>query len=250
MTTISVNWFSFRGDADSLKVSLRAARRSLPDAKLCVWDDGGKPGASMLESDVAEIRDLCDVFELTTFDRRGNLNGVPCILGEIDCYLASVADVAIKCDCDTLFLRPGYFADAFRKDRNLLGAGIRCPKTNGFWGPCYGYRREVLPALREEMSKRCWTCPLPEDLTMSIWARQAAPSRTRIFEYNKKGRGHVGYNYRTSRTLASYVRDWDVITFGGRFAMDNIPGDQRRNFQAATMRLAWRKFLELEGLAA
>jgi hypothetical protein len=216
----------------------------MPTARLHVFDDGKAP---ITGSQLRQVEGLVYSYERTTFERRGNLNGRACILGQLECYQRAVRDgIVCKVDCDTMLFRPGFLPEAFRADPNLLGAGIRCPMTNGFWGPFYGYRAEALEPLARLCQVLCPTCRLPEDLTLSGILRREAPGRARVFETGKQSGYFTGYNYRTALTLEEYIRRFHVITFGARFTQWKafLTTAQQREWQGETMRLALKKWLK------
>lgn len=98
---IGLLFFTYTADAPLLACALRAAPRLRAQGhsvSTYIVDDAAHPLASP-----GEVVPPDAVYTRTTFDRGGNLNGLPCITAMADIYAAYAPahDWLIKADCDT-----------------------------------------------------------------------------------------------------------------------------------------------------
>jgi hypothetical protein len=101
---------------------------------------------------------------LTDFDRRGNLNGKPCVEGMLrvmDEQAAADDRWVLKVDSDTLCLGTGWL-----DGRGEDAVGLWHPGKRGFFGLCYGLRRSSLPRLRARAADLVDDEEMPEDETI------------------------------------------------------------------------------------
>lgn len=105
----------------------------------------------------------CEVV-VTEFDRRGNLNGKPCVVGMLrtmDEVARSSDGWVLKVDSDTLC-----FSTRWLEGIEADAVGMWHPEKRGFYGLCYGLRRSSLPGLRERAEKLTDAEEMPEDETI------------------------------------------------------------------------------------
>ncbi len=96
----------------------------------------------------------------TTFDRKGNLNGKPFIIGNLELMAAvGEGDYTLKVDSDTLVL------DVARllAGRTQVAVGVWVPSMGGMQGCCYALRNDALPAMIEGARKLNPKATLIED---------------------------------------------------------------------------------------
>lgn len=105
----------------------------------------------------------CEVVA-TDFDRRGNLNGKPCVEGMLrlmDEQAAAADPWVLKVDSDTLCCSLRWL-----EGRTEDAVGLWHPGKRGFFGLCYALRRSSLPRLRERAAALTDDEEMPEDETI------------------------------------------------------------------------------------
>lgn len=142
---LTVVIFSFRGEEDILSYSLMQLHDVLPQASIHVFDDAGDP---MRPNIVSRFETAFNVkYKKTTFDRKKNLNGKECVVGELGSMVEAMdADnntngFVIKMDPDTLVLRPDIVLEAIQKGVKWISHS----SCNGFFaGMFYAMHRTIL----------------------------------------------------------------------------------------------------------
>lgn len=214
-------FFSFRNDADSLAQSIRSIRASDPTARIAVFDDGHAPLAKPPRA---------DYFERTWFNRRGNLNGRECIMGELLAFQKAArlfgAERLAKIDSDTVVVDAARaFALPASVHADLYGASWH---DQGVWGPFYilstAFVHRMLEAINSQQD-----LPDEEDFGMTRLAR-AAHGRVTIVPWADKFLN--GFDYRLKHYDFERFRSACAITCGNRMQID---GPEPRGVQARAM---------------
>jgi hypothetical protein len=195
-------FFSFGADGDCLVQAIRALRLSDPTGKIAVFDDGNAP--------LAEVQ--VDHYERTFFERRVNLNGRECIMGEIAAFSKAArmfgAEFVAKVDSDTVVLDPHKAVRLMREGGlDLLGSSWH---DDGVWGPFYLLRASVLPRMAEAVMRIKDLCD-EEDMGMTHVCREAKGRVRIIYFKDPSERVLSGLDYR--------LRDFDLMKFSNRCAV-------------------------------
>lgn len=95
--------FTYKEDSAALLRAVEFVHHNLPGVPIYVFDDARAP----LQVDDQALHRV-DGYDRTTFDRRGNLNGRECVMGELSCFLhvarETGAERILKLDADTAIL--------------------------------------------------------------------------------------------------------------------------------------------------
>ena len=230
-------WFSFRGDQECLEQSVRAFRRVYGrDVPICVFDDQADP---MEEDFVASLSP--SLYVLTTWERKGNLNGRECVLGILNCLALACATTraryVAKVDCDTILFRP--WADL---ESAIAFQGI-------FWWPralatgCfYVFRADAPEKLLSWMLVRRvldGDGVFEEDRTISFYSAVVFPRGVVIRHDGCGAKRRIAggwiYSPKTSK-LSDFAEDYCIANFGDRHQMpDDWDNVRKRREVAATM---------------
>jgi hypothetical protein len=168
-------YFAHSPDQKLLEQSARAVRRLYGDPKIVVFWEEGKEG--YLEG--AE--------NLTSsFERGGNLNGIDCCRGIIDCMLLVNEPKVVKIDCDVILVK-------------------KIEDHKGFWfmeavegfcgiGSCYSISREILLLCKEKLVGYVALprARYPEDFSLSILCQIVGEGTLKFWN---NGEHVVGYAY-------------------------------------------------------
>ena len=149
--------FAYAGD--SLAVIECARHAGSMGLRAVIFDDSRHPLPGWA---LGQLSRMGVGYELTTFDRRGNLNGTECCRGMIEAMLSLDAPVVIKLDADTLVVRPDAFAPG-----NVGCCSTGTGRRDAF-GACYSVRSETLEAAGRILAGLPHDPTCPEDLT--IWS--------------------------------------------------------------------------------
>lgn len=155
---IAAHWFSYAGDEEVLLSSVVAFNTACPGASLVVIDDGNNPCTANVKHE-AEL--LGVEWRVSYWNRKGNLNGLECILGilgEMAQSMFAGASQCVKVDCDTLVLR----SDWLNNTSGMIGADDR----GGIYGCCYALTGFVVMGLLESFYKHPVTDDAPEDMSI------------------------------------------------------------------------------------
>lgn len=146
---IAAVWFSFAPDQCLLLESVRAFRRTLPEAALTVCDDGFCALPRLVRDRLAEWG---VTYRKTFYPRGGHLLGPENLKGQVAEMVraAEGADVLVKIDCDTLLLRADW-VEALADEPQALLAGSYKGLHNYPMGHCYAVRAAVLPELLKDV---------------------------------------------------------------------------------------------------
>lgn len=151
--------FTCSRDASLVHLWAAAVRRLAPDALLvCAVDQA--------DATMALPRKCRRI--VTTFDRQGNLNGIPAVQG-ILCTLASVgeefgAEVVVKMDCDTFLTGASWLRWLEAVDFLGFEGGVPLTAT----GICYAVRTAAARRMADAVQTWRWrtTGKFPEDQTI------------------------------------------------------------------------------------
>lgn len=202
-------FFAYKSDHECLLQAIRSIRLSDPRGKIAVFDDGHDP---------LPKPPPCDFYEKTFFDRRGNLNGRECIMGEVLSFAKATrifgAQQVAKVDCDTLLVDPlRAFRFAADQGADLCGASWH---DFGVWGPFYILRASILNRMLDainglrDMSDE-------EDMGMTALVR-ATKGRVVIAQWQD---GFFnGFDYRLRHFDFEKFRHTNAVTFGNRMQID------------------------------
>lgn len=145
MVDIDVVVFCYRGEEELLPMSLGRLHAALPEARIHIMDDGADP---IREEYVRKIKAVCPcTYRATYFDRKRNLNGKECVVGELECMLDVMVEnvnengYVIKMDPDTLVLRPELIIDAIDKGAKWISHNSM---KGHFAGMFYVIHRSIL----------------------------------------------------------------------------------------------------------
>lgn len=185
MVDIDVVIFCYRGEEEILPMTLGRLHSAIPTARIHLMDDAADP---LRKESVAKIKAVCPcTYRLTTFDRKRNLNGKECVVGELESMMDIMEEnvntdgYVIKMDPDTLVLRPQLVLEAIDKGAKWISHNSM---KGHFAGMFYVIHRSILEqVLRNarvmEFPERC-----AEDETIGalcyISAAQGAYSWTDI----------------------------------------------------------------------
>lgn len=144
---VAIVYFTYERDAELLGLSLQAVdrlRAAGDNVSVYVFDDASAP--------LAEVP-AGVVYEQTSFERKGNLNGLVCVDGMLDVYervfAETGADWLVKQDCDTFMNDLEWLRD---KDVERVGQ-VGSKHVNDFCsGACYALSRAGVAAVRERLS--------------------------------------------------------------------------------------------------
>ena len=149
--------FAYGGDALPVIECVRHLVRS--GVRAWVFDDSAHRLPGWVQGDLWRMGAAYDV---TRFDRRGNLNGTACAIGILESMLSTGADVVAKIDADTLIVRPDLFA------AGTVGCCSTMIARRDAFGACYSIRRETMMTALAILRGMPDDPTAPEDLT--IWS--------------------------------------------------------------------------------
>lgn len=156
---ITIVVFCYRGEEDLLPMTLDCVKRTLPTASIHLYDDHTDP----LKPATQNIFRANGIdYNQSTFDRRINLNGKDCVVGELTCMLEAMDKddntdgYVIKMDPDTLVLRPNLILDAIAKGAKWIS---HSSEKGHFAGMFYVIHRSIL----EQVHLNAQAMILPED---------------------------------------------------------------------------------------
>lgn len=243
---IVVCYFSYRGDEDCIKQSIRSIRANMPRSKIYVFDDDYHPCKNPDNID-------CDKYIRTEFNRRGHLTGMECCLGMQACMAQAAEETGakwvMKVDCDTMLVRTSFLENRY-KDIFLLGWCI-CGRKSGvtyMTGPLYLIKSEILTRVSEHtkiIKMPTFGAEYPEDLVISMCC-QFIDNTKCYLPYWGATNGYAGWVYRemdphddyiygfTKLQKASVVQDIEdyktlqVVTFGNRAQIEGDDREQHR----------------------
>lgn len=151
--------FCYRGEEELLPMTMRRAKEAIPNVRIHLFDDSLDP---LREKTVQWLQQNLDcTYERTSFDRKVNLNGKECILGELECMRKAMEmdnnneGYVIKIDPDTIILRFNLVQDAIDQGAKWVSHS----STKGhFAGMFYTMHRSIL----EVVSRNAEACEFPE----------------------------------------------------------------------------------------
>lgn len=142
--------FCYRDDRLCLPVCLDQVRRVDADARFWVFDDGRCP---LVEGDVPVGDDVR--YEVTWFERNGNLNGLECMRGMLGCmYRIPGSGPVVKLDADTLLMGLGWVDGGVADGKQ--GGGVQCMVGLAWSGCCYWLTRRAIEDGLSLLVRREW----------------------------------------------------------------------------------------------
>lgn len=218
MSLITVNIFTYAGDAPMLPYCVSSILRAHSDLTVHVIDDANVP---IPEGAVVTLKNLSDRvhYRQSSFNRNGNLRGPDAVRGIVAELIKSSGEdegVSVKIDTDVLMLKADWLNDIIANNTPMC-CSLR--PGNVASGTCYVLRNDTLPKLLKslhtlELDELC-----PEDVAiLSVAQALTREGECKIIipqsESNKTGTW-CGWDYNLSeRYLASIVPRMDIISFG------------------------------------
>ena len=182
--------FCYRGEEELLPMTLSQAKAAIPNSRIHLFDDSKDP---LRASQVELLKSaLGCTYTKTEFDRKVNLNGKECVVGELDCMLkamdtdSNTDGFVIKMDPDTIVLRFNLVQEAIDKGAKWISHS----STKGhFAGMFYTIHRSILEQVYEnakaiEMPEHC-----AEDETIGALCYIAAAKGTYSWTHTAVGDG-------------------------------------------------------------
>ena len=239
--------FTYGSDARALGQCLRAlelTRAAWPGLRVAVFDDGRHP---------LPYAPVCDFYQKTYFPRLGNLNGRPCVQGEIICERIAArkfnAVCIVKLDCDTIVRDWGWMMDAFRA-APVGQVGMKLTDDMDWAsGMCNAVRADVLHDALKASGKVPMRKGIPEDIGITACICAAGHDVRLIRQDQDPVRGWdgicTGYDYQNKTGMWHgwiLYMFYPVVTFGNR----NLIKDKERAREIVGEQM--EKFLDvLEG---
>lgn len=170
--------FCYRREEELLPMVLARAKAAIPGVRIHLFDDSKDP---LLPPTVAKLKELVDCsYEQTTFDRKRNLNGMECVLGELECMRKSMEEdgnedgYLIKMDPDTLILRFCLVEEAVRNGAKWISHR----SCNGhFAGMFYMMHKTILDNVIDNAKVLKFREGCPEDDTIGVLCYLAASGK-------------------------------------------------------------------------
>lgn len=159
--------FTHKGDADLLPITINRIQQVLPEATVHIADDAANPLAAPPEN-------LSGSYRQTHFARRGNLNGMPAVMGILETMqnIMRECDISHLCkiDSDTFLADARFFLMAPQPLEQIdYLAGERSQPFSPA-GNCYVVSRHAVRAALEQIHRRrdSWQAAhhYPEDRTI------------------------------------------------------------------------------------
>lgn len=193
--------FAYAGDSLAVVECVRHLTRS--GVRAWVFDDASNRLPGWVQGDLWKMGAAYDV---TRFDRRGNLNGTACAIGILEAMLSTGAEVVAKVDADTLVVHPDLFAAG-----NVGCCSTMTARRDAF-GACYSIRRETMTAALAILRGMPDDPDAPEDLT--IWsAIRATGHPFEMLDHDPHGGGLAAVPLGSS---VDRPERFAALTFGNR----------------------------------
>ena len=153
--------FCYRGEEELLPMTLSRAKAAIPGVSIHLFDDELDPLKAATVDTLIKLTGC--TYERTTFDRKRNLNGKECVVGELHCMQKAMAQddntdgYVIKLDPDTVILRFNLVQDAIAKGAKWVSHS----STKGhFAGMFYAIHKSILDVVARnaevmELPERC-----------------------------------------------------------------------------------------------
>jgi hypothetical protein len=213
---ITVIMYTYREDAEIAKISLKQARKVLPNAHVIALDDAHRP---MSAKDRIEIEEIGVKVRLTTHNRNGNLIGPEHTVahaGILNEMCKQDTDIVIKIDPDTLLLNDKWIREFDADERAVLAGSFKNHLTYVI-GMAYAVKGIVARDLMEDTIKfpawvRCF-----EDFEVSSRIHRIVDGdERRIHRYNINGSdGWVLADHRKANV--DLVKKFASVFNGGYF---------------------------------
>ena len=200
-------FFTYAKDALPLVQSV-GAFRDAGGENVAIFDDAANPLPNSFIKEIAP-----DLYEQTTFERRGNLIGWPCVFGILDCLEQACesfrAERILKIDSDTMVLDFGWV------DINAPMTGFHITGEPYLRGMAYHLALTAIWDIRRELNAgyRIKSAKVEEDTTITTEALALYGSAVRRVNWNHGRAG--GWDY-SGKTPVEKFLACDVVTFGNR----------------------------------
>lgn len=171
---LTIVTFCYRGEEEILPMTLDCVKKTLPTASIHLFDDSLDP---LRQRTVDAITKVGIHYNKSTFDRKVNLNGKECVIGELECMLQAMdADnntdgYVIKMDPDTLVLRPNLVLDAIAEGAKWIS---HSSQKGHFAGMFYVMHRSILEQVYENAKLMTFPDKCAEDETIGALCYIAA----------------------------------------------------------------------------
>lgn len=228
---IAIHWFTYSGDSGILQYSIKAARKTFPEARLIVIDDERNP---VPESVKIECCQLGAEWRSSSWDRGENLRGQEAITGILEEMIKSNADICLKLDPDTIVAKRSWLDRFESSDYGLTAADAR----GGMYGCAYAIKQDFLIPLHESVINRPFPFLAPEDMSLAerffeLFGRdkflQIKMKTSFPDEYGNSGNGDFIVYHFSCTQYDDYASKYSIINCGNSFC---IGASRRRQLDA------------------
>ena len=217
--------FTYEPDGPLSILAARAARRA-GMGKPYIIQDESKPLSSSATLRAAELK-----YPLITtdFDRKGNLNGLECVHGMLQCYKKIMdnecCDYVLKIDSDTLLTRSTTVYEAASHDRLIAAVSIPEDKSKGIdprpaAGACMLLSRVLVEEMLSFIHKwnglpNMLNSNMPEDVAIGSFAVLLdATSCLLCRKSSVAGFGYAWDDGTPYEDIESFKERFEFVTFG------------------------------------
>lgn len=227
-------FFTYSKDALAI-VQAVGAFRDAGGKNVAIFDDAADPLPDHFVKSISP-----DLYEQTTFLRRGNLLGWPCIFGMLDCMERACdtfgSDGTLKIDSDTIVSGLGWI------DTNAPMTGFHITGEPYIRGMAYHLALTAIHDIRKELAAgfRIESAKVEEDTTITTEALALYGPAVRRINWNDGLAG--GWDY-TGQTPVDKYLGCDVVTFGNRRRITGCGCDGEKRERVAVEMAKFRKLL-------
>lgn len=240
---IDIIFFTYKSDELCLEQSIRAIRKTFPEATVYIYDDALYPVDTF-------YRELGDVYTQTHFKRNGNLKGKECCLGMYNIFNNHKNKYIIKVDSDTLVTGKDWLEPLLTNQCKFLGFTV---EEHGFpyvCGPCYAFHSSIMPPIikmAELTTSFNRMLHWPEDYVLGrLAALYLNDSDYCVQHINKSPKRFSGWIYSNAELNGTYYfmdylfsprfESVEICTFGNRNLIDVVDNMQKREIAANAMK--------------
>lgn len=163
---IHIHIFTYSGDSYIIRETVMCAVQALPEAHVVVIDEADKPSPPEIRR---EVEDMGAEWRVSSWNRRGNLNGKQCILGILSEMAYSAGDdndLLIKLDADTCLMNGEEFRHFYDDTSKVMcAAGAVDERIYGF---CYCIRAHAVKSALECLNALDIPDRAPEDILIGM----------------------------------------------------------------------------------
>lgn len=229
-------FFTFGPDALALVESVVAFRQA-GGKNVAIFDDAENPIPEAVINHIApEMR------EQTTFKRRNNLLGWPCLLGQLDCMEKAAATFGVnsilKIDSDTIVLNLGWVHP------KAPLCGFHITGNPYIFGMCYILSVPAIQRIRHaiEQGHKIADAKVEEDTVITTEALALYGPSVRRINWSEGMAG--GWDYTGKTPIEKYLK-CAVVTFGNRRQISNCSCHNERRERVALEMARFRKRLDV-----